>query len=98
MVDTKKVCDLYAKIMGEVSKVIIGKDAIKETLMLALVAGGHVLIEGLPGTAKTKLASSFAQVIGGQFKRIQFTPDMMPADITGSEILFEDKLPRISAC
>ena len=78
-----KVADLYEKILGEVSKVIIGKDEIKETLMLALIAGGHVLIEGLPGTAKTKLAKSFAEIIGGQFKRIQFTPDMMPADITG---------------
>jgi MoxR-like ATPase len=51
--------------------------------MLALIAGGHVLIEGLTGTAKTKLARSFAEVVGGKFKRIQFTPDMMPADVTG---------------
>lgn len=83
MVNNNKVADLYEKILGEVSKVIIGKDEVKETLMLALIAGGHVLIEGLPGTAKTKLAKSFAEAIGGQFKRIQFTPDMMPADITG---------------
>ncbi len=83
MVNNNKVADLYEKILGEVSKVIIGKDETKETLMLALIAGGHVLIEGLPGTAKTKLARSFAEAIGGQFKRIQFTPDMMPADITG---------------
>ena len=78
-----KVTDLYEKILGEVSKVVIGKDEIKEALMLALIAGGHVLIEGLPGTAKTKLAKSFGEIIGGQFKRIQFTPDMMPVDITG---------------
>ena len=83
MANTKKVSALYEKILGEVSKVIIGKDEIKEALMLALIAGGHVLIEGFPGTAKTKLARSFAEVLGGQFKRIQFTPDMMPADITG---------------
>jgi MoxR-like ATPase len=63
--------------------VIIGKGEIEQALMLALIAGGHVLIEGLPGTAKTKLARTFAEAIGGQFKRIQFTPDMMPADITG---------------
>jgi len=80
---TKKVSDLYARILGELSKVIVGKDEIKEVLMLALIAGGHVLIEGFPGTAKTKLAKSFAEVIGGQFKRIQFAPDMMPADVTG---------------
>jgi MoxR-like ATPase len=83
VINTEKLNDLYRKIMEEVSKAVIGKEEIKETLMLALIAGGHVLIEGLPGTAKTKLARSFAQAIGGQFKRIQFTPDMMPADITG---------------
>ena len=78
-----KVAEGYKKILGEISKVIIGKDKIKETLFLALIAGGHVLIEGYPGSAKTKLARTFAEVIGGRFKRIQFTPDMMPADITG---------------
>jgi MoxR-like ATPase len=81
--DIKKVADLYEKILHEISKAIIGKNEVKEALMLALVAGGHVLIEGLPGTAKTKLAKSFAEAIGGQFKRIQFTPDMMPVDVTG---------------
>jgi len=83
LANNEKFADLYEKILKEVSKVIIGKDEIKESLMLALVAKGHVLIEGLPGSAKTKLARSFAEVIGGQFKRIQFTPDMMPTDITG---------------
>jgi MoxR-like ATPase len=83
LANNNKVAELYEKIIGEVSKAIIGKDEIKEALMLALIAGGHVLIEGLPGTAKTKLARSFAEAIGGQFQRIQFTPDMMPADITG---------------
>jgi len=79
----KKVTDLYEKVLSELSKAIIGKDRIKEALMLALIAGGHLLIEGFPGTAKTKLAKSFAEAVGGKFKRIQFTPDMMPADITG---------------
>ena len=83
MIKNSKVSDLYEKILSEVSKVIIGKGEIEETLVLALIAGGHVLIEGLPGTAKTKLARTFAEVIGGAFKRIQFTPDMMPADVTG---------------
>lgn len=83
MADTKKVVELYQKILAEVSKAIISKNEIKEALMLALIAGGHVLIEGLTGTAKTKLGRSFAEAIGGNFKRIQFTPDMMPADVTG---------------
>ncbi len=76
------------------SNVIIGKDDIKQTLVLALIAGGHVLIEGLPGTAKTSLAKAFARLIGGEFKRIQFTPDMMPADITGFYLYSPDGTSR----
>ncbi len=94
MANSDKFADLYERILGEVSKVIIGKGEIKEFLMLALIAKGHVLIEGLPGTAKTTLAKSFAGVIGGQFKRIQFTPDMMPADITGFYIYSPTGDPR----
>ena len=94
MTDNYKVSDLYGKLLNEISKVIIGKSEIKETLTLALIAGGHVLIEGLPGTAKTKLARTFAEVIGGQFKRIQFTPDMMPADVTGFYIYSPDGASR----
>lgn len=83
MNDTRRFADIYARITSEVSKAIIGKDEIIKVLMIALIAVGHVLIEGYPGTAKTKLAKSFAEAIGGKFHRIQFTPDMMPADITG---------------
>ena len=71
------------KILEEVSKVVVGKDEIKEMLLVAMLSEGHVLIEGLPGTAKTLLAKTFSKVIGGDFKRIQFTPDMLPADVTG---------------
>ncbi|XES77648.1 MAG: AAA family ATPase [Candidatus Bathyarchaeia archaeon] len=71
------------RILNEVSKVVIGKDEMKEMLLVALISEGHILIEGLPGTAKTLLAKTFAQVINGEFKRIQFTPDMLPADVTG---------------
>ena len=94
MTDNYKVSDLYGKLLNEISKVIIGKGEIEETLTVALIAGGHVLIEGLPGTAKTKLARTFAEVIGGQFKRIQFTPDMMPADVTGFYIYSPDGASR----
>jgi MoxR-like ATPase len=82
-IDATRAADLYQKVISEVSKVVIGKKDIKEALMLALVAGGHVLIEGPPGTAKTTISKSFAEIIGGNYQRIQFTPDMLPADITG---------------
>ena len=75
--------EILSNITAEVSKVVIGKDDIKELLLVALLSQGHVLIEGLPGTAKTTLARTFAQVIGGKFKRVQGTPDMLPADILG---------------
>ena len=81
--DSKRALSIPAKILSEVSKFVIGKEDIKEILMMALLAGGHVLIEGLPGVAKTTTAKTFAQAIGGEFKRIQLTPDMLPADITG---------------
>ncbi len=95
MADSHKVSDLYSKLLAEISQVIIGKNEIKQGLMLALIAGGHVLIEGLPGTAKTKLAKTFAEAIGGEFKRIQFTPDMMPADVTGFYIYSPDGTSRL---
>jgi len=75
--------EIVSNITFEVSKVVIGKEDIKEILLVALLSQGHVLIEGLPGTAKTTLARTFAQVIGGKFKRVQGTPDMLPADILG---------------
>ena len=78
------------KILDEISKVVVGKDDIKEILVVALLCRGHVLIEGLPGSAKTTLAKTFAKVIGGKFNRIQFTPDMLPADITGFYIYTPD--------
>jgi len=70
-------------ILAAVSKVVVGKDEIKELLLVALLGQGHVLIEGLPGTGKTTLSRTFAQTIGGKFKRIQGVPDMLPADILG---------------
>jgi len=86
LTEINKVENLYQTILGEVSKVVVGKKEIKEALVLALITGGHVLIEGPPGSAKTTLANTFAKVIGGTFKRIQLTADMMPADITGFDL------------
>ncbi len=78
------------KILEEVSKIVVGKQDIKEMLLVALLSEGHLLIEGFPGTAKTLLAKTFAQVIAGEFKRIQFTPDMLPADVTGFNVYSPD--------
>ena len=74
-------------IRTEVAKAIVEKDNVIEQLMLAFLAGGHVLFEDYPGLAKTLMANSFSRAIGCGFKRVQFTPDLLPADITGSFIL-----------
>ena len=76
-----------ARIDQELSKIIIGQKEVIEELMIALFAGGHCLITGAPGLAKTLLVKSIAQIFHLKFRRIQFTPDLMPADITGTEIL-----------
>ncbi len=88
------IYQLPRRILEEVSKAIIGKEELKEALLIALISGGHVLIEGHPGTAKSKLAQAFATAIGGTFKRVQLTPDMMPADITGFYIYTTEGTPR----
>ncbi len=79
------------KILAEVRKVITGQEAVLEQVLIALFAGGHCLVTGVPGLAKTLLIKTFAQVLDLEFRRIQFTPDLMPADITGTDILEEDR-------
>ena len=79
-----------ARIEAELAKVIVGQRDVIEQILLALLAGGHCLITGAPGLAKTLLVKSIAQVFHLRFARIQFTPDLMPADITGTEILQDD--------
>ena len=74
------------KVFTEVEKAVVGKRNVVEKLLVALLSGGHVLIEDYPGLAKTLLASTFARVLDLEFRRIQFTPDLLPADITGSHI------------
>lgn len=71
---------------AEIAKVIHGQDAIIEQLLISLLAGGHVLLEGVPGIAKTLLSRTLAHLTGCEFKRIQFTPDLMPSDVTGTNI------------
>jgi len=76
--------DVPAQVIDEASKFVIGKTEIIKNLLIALLAGGHVLLEGVPGVAKTHIAKTFATIIGCGFARIQFTSDLLPADITGS--------------
>jgi MoxR-like ATPase len=81
----------YSQIKSEIAKVIIGQDAVVEQLLISLLANGHCLLIGVPGLAKTLLISTLARVLDLKFSRIQFTPDLMPADITGTEIIEEDR-------
>ena len=78
------------RILAELGKAIVGQDEVVDHLLTALFAGGHVLLVGVPGLAKTLLVSSVARVLDLEFNRIQFTPDLMPSDITGTDILEED--------
>src|SRR5579885_570425 len=77
-------------ILEQIRRVIVGQDEVIEQVMIALFVGGHCLITGLPGTAKTLLVRTLAQALGLEFRRIQFTPDLMPSDITGTDIIEED--------
>lgn len=81
-----KVQKLAEAIKAEIAKAVVGQAATVELMLVSLFAGGHILLEGPPGTAKTLLAHSFAQVVGLDFGRIQFTPDLMPADIIGANL------------
>jgi MoxR-like ATPase len=72
--------------LHEVKRVIVGQDAMLERLLVALLAGGHVLLEGVPGLAKTLTVKTLAEVVGGTFRRVQFTPDLVPADLVGTRI------------
>jgi MoxR-like ATPase len=80
----------YETLRGQIARVIIGQDAVVEQLLTGLFARGHVLLVGVPGLAKTLLVSTVAQALSLSFRRIQFTPDMMPSDITGTDILQDD--------
>src|SRR5579864_1105080 len=82
--------EVDAEINRQVRRVIVGQEEVLEQVMIGLFVGGHCLITGLPGTAKTLLVRTMAQTLGLVFKRIQFTPDLMPSDITGTDIIEED--------
>jgi MoxR-like ATPase len=84
------------KLRAEIGKAVVGQDAAVERLLVALLAGGHVLLEGMPGLAKTLLVKSLASAIGIQFERIQFTPDLLPSDVVGT-MVFQPKSGEFTA-
>ncbi|HMT00019.1 MAG TPA: AAA family ATPase [Saprospiraceae bacterium] len=86
----------YQELKSEIGKVIVGQDEVVKSVLISLFANGHSLLVGVPGLAKTLLVSTIADVLDLDFKRIQFTPDLMPSDITGSEILDEHKSFRFN--
>jgi len=82
--------DVTKRLRSEVGRIIVGQDEVVEHLLITLLVGGHCLVTGMPGTAKTLLVRTLADALGLQFDRIQFTPDLMPTDITGTDIIEED--------
>ncbi len=84
--------DLRSRVHQEVTKVVVGQEEALDTLLVALAVGGHALLEGVPGTAKTLLASTFSRALGLEFRRAQFTPDLLPSDLTGNMTLRDREL------
>lgn len=84
----------YQRLRAELSKVIVGQDDVIEQVLVTMLAQGHALLEGVPGLAKTLIVSSLAESLHMTFKRIQFTPDLMPSDVTGTEVIQEDPQTR----
>ncbi len=92
LASVEKLQKAYHDMKAELGKVIVGQEAVIEELLIALFCRGHALLVGVPGLAKTLLISTLAKTLGLSFNRIQFTPDLMPSDITGTEVIEEDKL------
>jgi len=84
--ELEEVSRVYQAVQAEVGKVVIGMEEVVSRLIIALLAGGHALMEGVPGVAKTTMAKAFASTLGLEFRRIQFTPDLLPGDITGAYV------------
>lgn len=91
MTDISQVSSLSKQVIAEVERAVVGKRALLEMMMASVLAGGHILLEDFPGLGKTLVARSFAKVLGLDFKRIQFTPDLLPGDITGGYIFNRTK-------
>lgn len=87
----QKLVKAYDQIRSQLSRVIVGQEAVVEELLIALFANGHCILEGVPGLAKTLMISTLSRLLSLSFSRIQFTPDLMPSDITGTEVIEEDR-------
>ncbi len=85
----KKFCDDVQKLETEIGRVLVGQKEVVRSTIIALIAGGHVLLEGVPGLGKTLLVKTLSEAVAGTFSRIQFTPDLMPADLTGTNIMVD---------
>src|SRR5665213_1775547 len=83
---TNSATNPLEQVLFEVKRTIVGQDILLERMAIGLLSGGHLLVEGVPGLAKTLAVKSLAAAIGGQFQRIQFTPDLVPADLTGTRV------------
>ncbi|MFQ5682787.1 MAG: AAA family ATPase [Candidatus Binatia bacterium] len=92
--EPERYCEIFSLLEAEVKKVIVGHESIIRKILVAFFAGGHVLLEGVPGLGKTLLVKSLSNAIGLSFKRVQFTPDLMPSDIIGTQVLTEDNGQR----
>jgi MoxR-like ATPase len=90
----QRCAQAYSRLRDELAKVIVGQSDVIEQVLIAMFSNGHALLEGVPGLAKTLLVSSLAQSLHLTFKRIQFTPDLMPSDVTGTEVIQEDPQTR----
>ncbi len=87
MISPERFCETFHRVRKELGKVVVGQDRVVEHLLVAMFAGGHVLLTGLPGLGRTLIVKTLAEVLGLEYRRIQFTPDLLPTDIIGAEIL-----------
>src|SRR5207248_6745064 len=90
----ERLRDAHRPLRAELAKVIVGQDAVLDQLLMAIFCRSHALLVGVPGLAKTLMVSTLAQALDLSFKRVQFTPDLMPSDITGSEVIQDDPVTR----
>jgi MoxR-like ATPase len=91
MAALEKLKAAQERIREQIRTVVVGQDDVVEQLLVSILAGGHCILEGVPGLAKTLLVSTLAKSLSLDFGRIQFTPDLMPADITGTDVIYEDR-------